>query len=377
MMVPELRFFIAAAICFFLPSILFFPAKAFSEQGKALSLSGSYRNLLFISETASDRSYYLDSNRIRIVASGEPSEVLSYTLKYDNNLTIGNYLSTGEFAAAEAAGKSQPRQTYWDMDEEISRRGEMRWGHSIHRGYINVRKGSTDVRLGRQRVPWGRGWFFSPLDIFNPISPTAIDRGERSGIDGVLMEFSRGMSGRAALLYLPQQSFHDSFAARAETLYHSYDLAISLGRHRDVDFYGLDFSGYIGDAGFKGEFVFSNEDGQHRESLLLSGNYTFENTLYIMLEYFRYEGGSLHPINYSGEDYGGLNIGYELTPLIRWDNYLILNLSDGSMFFSPALTYSVKENMELRFGLQFFAGSSSDEYGDKKDSGYAEFDCYF
>ena len=376
-MVSELRFFSAATLCFFFWSMTFSSSPAFSAEEKAFSLSGHYRNLLILSETASDKSYYLDSNRIRIEASGQPAEMLSYTLKYDNNLSLGNYLSTDEFAAAEGAARSVPRQTYWDMDEEISRRGEMRWGHSIYRGYINARHRSADLKLGRQRVPWGRGWFFSPLDVFNPISPTAIERGERAGVDGVLMELSRGMAGRASFLYLPQQSFNDSFAARAETLYHSYDLAISLGRHRDVDFYGFDFSGYIGDAGFKGEFVFSDEEGQGRESLLLSGNYTFENSLYIMLEYFRYEGGNLHPISYSGEDYAGLSVAYELTPLIRWDNYLILNLSDGSMFFSPALSYSVRENLDIRFGLQFFTGSSGDEYGDKKDSSYAELDWYF
>jgi len=356
---------------------MFFPVPAFSEEEKALSLSGHYRNLLLLSETASGSSYYLDSNRIRIEAMGQPAEALSYTLKYDNNLSLGNYLSTGEFAAAEEAAGATPRQTYWDMDEEVSRRGEMRWGHSLYRGYINLRQGAVDLKLGRQRVPWGRGWFFSPLDVFNPISPTAIERGERAGVDGALLEFSRGIAGRASLLYLPQRSYGDSFAARAETLYRSYDLAISLGRHRDVDFYGLDFSGYIADAGLKGELVFSDEKGRHRESLLLSGNYTFENSLYIMLEYFRYEGGGLHPISYSGKDYTGLNVGYELTPLVRWDNYLILNLSDGSVFFSPVLSYSVREDMDIRFGLQFFEGRSGDEYGDKKDSGYAELGWYF
>jgi hypothetical protein len=96
-----------------------------------------------------------------------------------------------------------------------------------------------------------------------------------------------------------------------------------------------------------------------------------------MLEYFHHEGGSLHPISYSAEDYTGINVAYELTPLIRWNNYLIVNLSDGSMFFGPALSYSAKQNLDIRFGLQFFAGSSGDEYGDKKDSSYAELSWYF
>lgn len=377
MMVPKLRLFIITSFFLFFCSTLFFPLATFSAEEKAFSLSGSYRNLLILSETSSGNSFYLDSNRVRLEASGTQEEFLSYTIKYDNNLILGNYISTGDFAAAEASASSAPRQTYWDMNEEISRRGEMRWSHSIYRGYVNVRKGSSDIKLGRQRIPWGRGWFFSPLDVFNPISPTAIERGERSGVDGVLMEISRGIAGRASFLIIPQQYFHDSFAARAETLYNSYDLAISMGRHRDVDFYGFDFSGYVGDAGFKGEFVLSEENGQNLESILLSGNYTFENSIYIMLEYFRHEGGSLHPMSYSGKDYTGLSVAYELTPLVNWNNYLILNLSDGSMFFSPRLSYSVKENLDISFGLQFFAGSSGDEYGDKKDSSYVELGWYF
>ena len=88
MMVAELRFFTATTLFFCLCPMLFFFVPALSAEETALSLSGQYRNLLILSETASGSSYYLDSNRIRIEASGQPAEMLSYTLKYDNNLSI-------------------------------------------------------------------------------------------------------------------------------------------------------------------------------------------------------------------------------------------------------------------------------------------------
>ncbi|MBE9504372.1 MAG: hypothetical protein IME96_09375 [Proteobacteria bacterium] len=343
-----------------------------------MSLSGQYRNLLIYSQTTANKEdYYLDSNRLRVEAKGETGHFFSYNVQYDNDVVFGDYLETGEFAAIEANASQTPRRTYWDLDGEISSKDRLRWNHSLHRGYGKIKSGDVDLTIGRQRIAWGRGWFFSPLDIFNPLSPTAIERGERDGVDGVVLELSSGIASKASLVYLPMKNSSDTFAAKVDTLIGSYDIALTAGSHVGVDFIGADFTGYVGDAGFKGELAFSRENHVDNLSWLLSGNYGFDNSLTIMVEYFYNDGGSLHPISYGGENYIGVDVGYDLTPLTRFENLLILNLMDGSRFYSPFLASSLRENMDLTLGIQLFAGDTGNEFGGLENLAYAQFSLFF
>lgn len=355
--------------------------QAIMAADNSFSLSGSYRNLYLSSRTMVDKDrYYLDSNRLRIEAKGELSHSFSYNMQYDNHIAFGDYLSTNEFEALEATAGSLPSGQYWNLDHEIKRDNELIWDHSIYRGYAIMRQGDIDLTLGRQRVPWGKGWFWSPLDMFNPVSPTAIERDERGGVDAALLTFSKGRVSSLSLLYIPQRDFLDSTAGRIVFPLASYDIAISAGRHMERGFAGLDFAGYVGDGGFYGELVsIENIKGDQKLNYLFSGNYNFESSLYIMIEYFR-NGGAIVPgalLSYGGEEYVGIQISYELTPLTRWDNYLIFNLDDNSRFLSPTLSYSLSDNIVLKAGVQLFAGESTAEYGDRQDIYYGDFSWYF
>lgn len=356
------------------------PADSFSEETSAV-FSGHYRNLLICSKTQAEKdSYYLDSNRLRLELRGEPAETFSYDIQYDNHVAFGDYISTSEFASLETAAELSPRRTYWDLDQEISERGELRWEHSVYRAYATFRSGNIDLTVGRQRIPWGKGWFWSPLDIFNPVSPTAIERDEREGVDGALLTVSKGTVSSASLVYLPRRAGSDTVAGRVVGSIGSYDVALSGGTRLGRDFAGIDFAGYIGDGGLYGEVAsIDNEEGSGQVSLLISGNYNFESSLYIMIEYFHNGGGTAFAsgIDFKGENYIGFQAGYDLTPLTRWDNYIIVNWSDGSLFYSPVVTSSLKENLDLGVGLQLFEGDDGDEFGTPTNVYYADFSWYF
>ncbi len=75
--------------------------------------------------------------------------------------------------------------------------------------------------------------------------------------------------------------------------------------------------------------------------------------------------------------YLGAGMGYDLTPLLRWDNYAIYNFNDGSRFFSPHLTYSVATDLDWAVGLQYFAGSDGSEYGAFHAVSYAQVQWFF
>ena len=377
----RLFYFKSPPVCTFLLILIFFINSYSVYAENSASFSGSYRNLLTSSKTRLEKEpYYLDANRLRIEAKGEVSDKISYNIQYDNHLLFGDYISSNEFAAMETASAAAPRTQYWLLDHEIKREDELIWSHSLYRGYASIRYDNIDLSIGRQRISWGKGWFWSPLDMFNPVSPTAIEKSERAGVDGALMTVSAGAVSSFSILYIPQRDFLDSTAARIVFPLASYDVAISAGRHMEREFAGLDFAGYVGDGGFYGELVsIENINGDQKLSYLFSGNYNFESSLYIMVEYFL-NGGAIIPgstLSYSGEEYLGVQISYELTPLTRWDNYLIVNMDDNSHFLSPTLSYSLSDNIDLKAGIQFFAGENTSEYGDKQDMYYGDLSWYF
>lgn len=361
----------------FFVSLLFFEP----EEIWAISLSGHYRNFLVYSKTQlENENYYLDSNRLRVEVNGEPSEQFSYHIRYDNNVLFGDYIATREFSVYEAAAEVLPESTYWVLDHDVKKEEKLRWNHSIERAYFTLRFKNLDLRLGRQRISWGKGWFWSPLDLFNPIPSTAVEREERKGVDGAMLTLSSGKVSSFSLLYLPQRECPESIAFRVVRLLGSYDVAFSAGRHMERTFAGIDFAGYIGDGGVYGELVsIEDERGDQKSSLLLSGNYNFESSLYIMLEYFHNEGWSAPwmGIEYSGDDYAGLQASYDLTPLTKWNNFLIVNLDDRSFFYSPQLVSSLTEDVDLAPGIQIFGGNRKGEYGRLENVYYIDLKWFF
>ncbi len=366
--------------CMLMAAALLMPPAPSLPKEQGISASWHYRNLLVHSRTAVEgKGYYLDGNRLRLEVTGTPLESVTYDIQYDNHFYYGDYISTDEFMTIERTTESVTSEMYWDLEEEISRGTVSRWSHELYRAYVTMRRGYMDFTLGRQRIAWGKGWFWSPLDMFNAVAPTAIERDERRGADGARLELSTGPANKVSFIFLPQRKVDNTLAFRGETLIGSYDMALSLGSHRGRNFAGVDFAGYIGDGGIYGEIVsFEQTGGGKKTSLLLSGNYNFENSVYIMIEYF-HGGGTRHisGIRYEGDDYTGLHVSYDLTPLTKWSNYLIVNLSDGSLFFSPAVTSSLKQDLDLSLGVQFFGGGYDDEFGRINNIYYLEVDCYF
>jgi hypothetical protein len=57
----------------------------------------------------------------------------------------------------------------------------------------------------RQAVTWGNGLLFNPMDIFNPFSPSDIEREYKTGDDMVSTQFPMKKTGDFQLLYVPRR----------------------------------------------------------------------------------------------------------------------------------------------------------------------------
>jgi hypothetical protein len=122
---------------------------------------------------------------------------------------------------------------------------------------------------------------------------------------------------------------------------------------------------------------------------VLALDYAFPNTLTLSGELY-YNGAGTDDT--SAYDFAGLfarrieNVGrryfggyaaYELTPLLKWANYLVVNLGDRSRFFSPVLVFSLQPNLDVSIGAQFFGGSPGSEYARLQDLYHAQLQKFF
>jgi hypothetical protein len=58
-------------------------------------------------------------------------------------------------------------------------------------------------------------------------------------------------------------------------------------------------------------------------------------------------------------------------------NYLVFNLADRSRFYSPGLTFSLRTNVDLTVGTQFFRGNAGTEYARFPNLYYAQLQWFF
>lgn len=329
-------------------------AAAGAQAQQAPSVSGYFKSLLIDSRSIlppHDR-YTLGLGRLRLELKGPISDRLSVDVQYDNELLLGDYLRTGDFRAA----KEREPPTWWHAQANYLDSGHAYGLHRLHRASIAGSFGDTDVRFGRQRIAWGTGRFWSPLDILNPLSPTALEREERIGVDAILVEHKLGAVSRAAVVLAPHHRRRDaSFAAMWHDNRGGLDFSVVAGRFRRDTVAGLDLAGQIGATGVRAEITRTWGPGGGTR-VLLGADHAFANTVTLSGELFN--DGAAVP---DRRRHAGVAVRYELTPLWTTHHELVANLEDGSRYYRPALTWSPRENLDLTVGAQLFSGRAGSE----------------
>lgn len=373
---------LAAALC----ALALLPLGAGAQD---LKFSGYYKSLLVNSETVAPpgQRYPLDLNRLRLELKGRVSENAALDLQYDNEVLFGNYLHTAQFAAQ----KDQRPDQLWNLDRNYGEGGSWYGRHRLYRGNVTLSSGDTDLRLGRQRIAWGTGRFWSPVDLLNPLNPIALEREERLGVDAVLAEHKLNPLSRISAVYAPRHESGDSSAAvnwhaNAEGV----DYSLIGGRFRRERVIGGDIATQLGGAGIRAELTHSERDvGPAFQRAVLAMDYAFPSTLTLSGELYYNGAGTTNTAAYDfaslfagriqnvGRRYFGAYAGYEITPIVKWTNYLVLNLADRSRFYSPGLTFSLRTNVDFTIGTQFFGGRAGTEYDRFRDLYYAQLQWFF
>jgi hypothetical protein len=369
-------------VFFFSLLLLLHPVKANSFE---LNLSGSFKNLLIAGESQSGGDTWSDLNRLRLDLDLKLSASVNIKVIYDNEAIIGTVLDEPEFISGIEANE----ETLFDLTKTLVDNPDLFWRHTLYRIYLTYSSDEITLTVGRQRVSWGQTRIWNPTDLFNPVSPLQIEGGQRVGVDALNFEYSFGALSGLNFVYAPDESDKMSVAFRLRTNITGYDLSVVAGYFREDNVIGLDFAGSIRDSGFRGEVAYTDPDvGDDFTRLVLSWDYNFPNTLYLLLEYL-YNDGNLgrdaargELARFTGEiitknkNFLAVVMSYELTPLIRPELSAIFDFDGGGIFLSPVVNYNIYANLDWMVAAQIFP-SDSGEYEGLPDVYFTSIQWYF
>jgi len=295
------------------------------------------------------------------------------------------------------------RRRLFDLTHVFEDEGKTAVLHRLDRASVGYTGEKTVARFGRQAVTWGNGMIYSPMDIFNPFDPAAIDTEYKAGDDMLYGQYLRdGGDDLQAVAVFRRNVRTGDFETADSSLafkYHGvggeteYDLLAAV--HYDEPLLGIGGSTAIGGAVWRGDFTlaFTDEDaatGQTSDliaSLVTSLNYSWTwggKNISGVAEYF-FNGFGQRDGNYDpaslasnpgllarivrrelftlGRHYLTASAMLEVTPLFLMTPNLFVNLSDGSALLQLITQNDLKENFVLLGALNVPVGPGGTEFG--------------
>jgi hypothetical protein len=309
----------------------------------------------------------------------------------------------------------------------------------VYRGWLNWETEHFQVLLGRQRIPWGVGRLWNPIDRFNPIPPLAIEQDESPGIDSVVATWFAADAVALDAVYAPGDDGDDpSYALRLHGLVADTDYSLMAGVFDDANTVGATLERNLGDMAVHLEAVYADPDarywpvGRPRPRSLppfwqvvvsLDTNIDVGKGIYALIEHLyngnalgrgRGRAGSLLPLFEStatppaelspalqmlfpgpyvqtigSERFGGSRVvtlalhqtgamlGYDVTEALRGDLLVLYDWNGHSAAIAPQLRYTPRGDLEVTLGLQVFTGPRASQYGQAEHLAFLIVEYFF
>lgn len=257
------------------------------------------------------------------------------------------------------------------------------------------------VRIGRQAITWGNGLLFNPMDLFNPFSPTDIERDYKIGDDMISTQLHAGEIGEFQFLYVPRRDpssgdlewNESSLGGKLHFALGTTEFDIAVGRHFEDEVVGLGSTGYLWDTAWRLDatwtFLHGDSDSNGYLSLVANMDYSWvwwDKNFYGFLEFYYnglgegdYTEALMNPdileriargeLFVLGRHYLSGHIRLELHPLFNVFLTVINNLGDPSGILQPRAIWDITEDAQITFGGNIFYGTRGTEYGGFKIPG--------
>jgi len=402
-------------------------ALALVQDGRCF-LATSFRNCGAFDEVGEEDAFQ-SLTRVRTRLDVELTSWLRGVVVYDHEVRSGE-LDTFESSLADAFAMDD----FFDADWKLLSRDRVEWRHLFYRGYLQLETEHLGVSIGRQRIAWGVGRLWNPIDRFNAIPPLAVQSDQSQGIDGVDASWSFDGFHSLQAVYAPGPNRDFArYGLRYHGVLFDSDLSLMGGVFDEAPTVGMDFARNLGDAAARLEVVYTRPhhkvwkiESSRRKRLdpfvqaVVSVDYTFDlaDGIYVLVEHL-YNGndlgfgggraGALLPlfeatdeppvpalagagpfptagsvdlfgssrVVTSAEHQTGFLVGGDLTPELRLDVLTIYDWNGESAAFFPSVKYTPFDALEVTLGLQTFAGPRLSQFGDQQTFVYVLADVFF
>jgi len=281
-----------------------------------------------------------------------------------------------------------------DLTHAIGGNDERAVVQRLDRLHAEYRAERWIARVGRQAVSWGNGLIYTPMDVFHPFDPAAVDTEYKSGDDMAYGQYLRDNGDDWQAVWIVRRDENGNLDRDFNSLalkYHGfagaaeYDLLVA--EHYGDTMVGAGGALPWGGAVLRADLTVTDTGEDTALSAVAGWSWSWlgwGKNMSGALEYYyngfgqedeayrpgelsdnpellvRLERGELFTL---ARHYLAGSALAELTPLFRLTFNLFYNLEDGS--FLPQLVghYDVAQNWRLLVSLNVPAGSSGSEYG--------------
>ncbi len=365
---------------------LFFSAFSQEEENN-IEFSAYYENQFFPQKSNNGEISLQDYNKLRLNISSEISDKISfksnYILKtYHGKTTINIMEFMPEYLRQENIS-----------DYEIKLENES----FLDNAYISIYTKRLNFRIGKQQLSMGSAYAWNPTDIFNrknTMDPTY----EKIGLNAFKIEFPfHNDAMLTGILNVNEEFKNSTKGIKLKEHFFGFDFSLSFIEKEEIDTskrtnYGFNFSGEVLGFGVHGEFAYNEKNNSKNfKQFVFGADYTFENSLYFIAEYYKNELGKTDYKKYSffdwtrfftegenlGQDYIYLGESYPIGDFLNWSNFLMLNLNDKSGVFFPWFDLSINDNTEFIIVAYLPFGKKNTEFGEFGKGAFARIKVYF
>ena len=223
---------------------------------------------------------------------------------------------------------------------------------TLERGYLQYEAGTVRLRLGRQAVSWGAGWFFRPTDLITPRSPLSPEA-TRPGMD--LFSVTWATSPVTALEGVAGE---DLAGARIGWQVGRTGIRfLALVEPGDLKTVGFDLQGGLG--GFYGEAVYTWTDvlADGKAAATIGWQRMLDSNRSIYLEYLHDEQGRFS----FGRNCLAAGLDIPRDELTTYTLAVVGNLDDGGGMLTGLVSLLLTDNLDLRAGIGTILGPEGTE----------------
>ncbi len=243
---------------------------------------------------------------------------------------------------------------------------------ALDRAALKLFLPSARIVVGRQPVNFATTYFFTPNDFFQPFSAQSFFRVYKPGVDAARVDLDVGPLSQVTVVGV--LGYQDGTRPSAEASAVVMRAATSLWDFEWSGMAGKLAGAWVGAVGLQGE-VFewlgvrveghvaapTQPGADTRAEVAIGIEHRFESTLFLQLEYFYNGSGKTEAAEYSavfddewasegapylGRHYLAVGAGYEVTPLLTANGFVLANLGDHSYQVAGALAYSLLDDVD-------------------------------